>query len=122
MVIANGVDIVSIHQIEKSIKNPRFIKNIYSSEEQAYIHGKHSPAQTAAGHFAAKEAFLKAIGTGIRTTDLHHIGISHHQQGSPFFSLSGWAIALLGDRSITLSISHTDTDAIAFVTIYDHQS
>ena len=118
MTIQNGVDIVSVSRIEKSIQNPRFLHNIYSVEEQVYILAKHTPAISAAGHFAAKEAFLKAIGTGIRSTDLNKIGISHDSHGAPYFVLEGWATTLLSGRKIALSISHTSRDAIAFVTVY----
>lgn len=118
MTLQNGVDIIEINRIEKSITNQRFIQRIFSEEEQAYIFKKHTPASTAAGHFAAKEAFVKALGTGITTLDLNHIGITHTTDGAPVFALTGWAAQQLGSNQVTLSISHTDQTAIAFVTIY----
>ncbi len=117
--ILNGVDIVEVARIKKSMQSPRFMANIYSIEEREYLEIKSRPEESAAGFFAAKEAFLKAVQTGIKTMDLHNISVSHNDNGAPFFVLSGWAKDSLAGRDISLSISHTSENAIAFVTIIE---
>jgi len=70
-----------------------------------YIHGKGITAdQTAAGLFAAKEAYFKALGTGIQISKLSEIEICHSELGTPYYKNNPHA---------TLSISHTEKIAVA---------
>ena len=59
MRVRNGVDIVAVERIEKSMKRPGFMARCFSPEEQEYICRKACPAETAAALWAAKEAFGK---------------------------------------------------------------
>ena len=65
MRVRNGVDIVAVERIEKSMKRPGFMARCFSPEEQEYICRKACPAETAAALWAAKEAFGKAMGVGL---------------------------------------------------------
>ncbi|MEG2087280.1 MAG: holo-ACP synthase [Angelakisella sp.] len=116
--IMAGVDSVEIARMERLISRESFCNRIFSVEEQQYIVGKHHPAQTAAGHFAAKEAFLKAMGTGITRLDLCEVGVSHDVAGAPRLALRGWASELAEGWSLSLSITHTNATATAFVVAY----
>ncbi|MEG0752859.1 MAG: holo-ACP synthase [Angelakisella sp.] len=113
--VTAGVDSVSIARMEKSMERESFCNRIFSEQEREYFSGKHRPAQSAAGHFAAKEAFLKAMGTGVINMNLRDIGVLHDEQGAPYFVLTDWAAELCGDRELALSITHEDNIAIAFV-------
>ena len=72
-----GIDLVEIKRIEKSLKNPSFLKRIYSESELSRYADGNIPPQSAAGAFAAKEAFLKALGVGIFDIPLYEISVMH---------------------------------------------
>ena len=115
---ATGIDLVEISRIEKLLKNPRFIKRVYSERELSRYADGNIPPQSAAGAFAAKEAFLKVLGVGIFDLPLCEISVMHRPSGAPYFLLSGKAEKLAsmhGLYDIALSISHTDNYAAAVV-------
>ena len=64
MRLQNGVDIVAVARMEKSLQREGFLRRCFSPEEQEYICRKANPAETAAALWAAKEAFGKALGVG----------------------------------------------------------
>lgn len=114
-----GTDIAKISRFEKLTKND-IPNKIFSETEAKYILSKKNRAQTAAGIFAAKEAFLKALGTGLNKVALNEITVTHSPYGSPKFAFFGKALEktenLLAD-DISLSISHDGDYAIAVVCI-----
>ena len=86
-----GTDIVNIKRIEKLIKkNSSFKKKIFKDKEIKYCQKKKNPFSYYAKRFAAKEAFSKALGTGI-TKDINfkNIQISNNINGKPFITLKG---------------------------------
>jgi len=104
----------------------RFAARVFTPNERAYLLAKGH--ESAAGLFAAKEAVAKALGTGIRGFWPDQIEIAHDALGKPHVILHKEAALIAkklakGKRrfyrgySISLSISHTDTDAIAFAVI-----
>ena len=101
-----GLDLCEIARMEKLLKDERFLERYFNEGETGYIQSKgRNAAQTMAGIFAAKEAFAKALGTGI-VFNLKEISIFHDEAGRPGYSLSGEAEKLgQGDRFF-LSISH----------------
>lgn len=99
-----GTDIVKISRIEKSIENPRFLYRVYTKSEQEYC----KRVESLAGLFAAKEAYFKAIGTGIQMP-INQVEISHNENGKPF---------LVGIENSDLSISHDGDYAIATVILW----
>lgn len=99
-----GTDIVKISRIEKSIISEHFIESVFTSEEAEYCRN----AENFAGLFAAKEAYLKALGTGINCR-LNTIEIAHDEKGKPFFK---------NIQNSDLSISHDGDYAIATVIIW----
>lgn len=101
-----GFDLCEIARMEKLMENGRFLARFFTEEEQAYIRAKgKGAAQTMAGIFAAKEAFAKAVGTGI-AFDLREVGIAHNEAGQPRYTLSGRAAEIGAGGRFLLSISH----------------
>tara|TARA_B100001750_G_C15164361_1_gene426074 strand:- start:128 stop:523 length:396 start_codon:yes stop_codon:yes gene_type:complete len=87
-----GTDIVNIKRMEDSLKKRGFsFKNkIFSRKEISYCDNKKNPSSFYAKRFAAKEAFSKALGTGIRKgVNLKNIEISNNSQGKPSIKLKG---------------------------------
>ena len=76
-----------------------------------------------AGAFCAKEAFAKALGTGVRGFSLCEVQILHDEYGAPNFSLSGNAQKIATEKGLefSLSITHTDTIAMASVIAYSKE-
>jgi len=118
LVLGLGFDLVDIKRIERLIENEHFFNRVYSEREREYIiaQGKSAP-QSAAGIFAAKEAFSKSLGTGIVKMSLQSIEVLHDELGAPYFHLSEGAYdaAKSKNASFLLTITHTDTTAGAVV-------
>ena len=112
-----GIDLTEIERIKKSCQNPRFIARVFSAKEQEYFASKRNPYPSMAAAFAAKEAFSKALGTGIRGFELNEVSVEHDPLGAPFFTFTGHAADIVRQRklSFSLSLTHTDTVAAAFV-------
>ena len=120
-ILGMGTDLAEVDRIEHSIARygDRFLQRIYTAGEIAYVTGKANRFERYAARFAAKEAGMKALGTGwsggIRWQDLE---VANLPSGRPTLRLHGQAAEHavgLGVRHIHLSLSHTDTMAIAFV-------
>lgn len=121
MIIETGVDAVEIPRIAKSIRRPGFLRRFFSEEEQQYFESRKNAPQTVAGHFAAKEAFSKAMGTGISGFELREVSIRHDGRGKPFFALTGGAEKLAAGWRLSLSITHTADTATAFVAAWKEE-
>jgi len=113
-----GVDICEIKRLGRIIEQhgERFLNRVYTRHEIRYCRKMHDPNPSFAVRFAAKEAFLKALGTGlrdgIRWCDME---IMNDEQGKPVMHITGRAADLLDGRQVALSMSHTRDNAIAFV-------
>ena len=118
-----GLDLTPIDRIRESIRNPRFLARVFSDEERAYFETKKDPAPFAAACFAAKEAFAKALGTGVRGFSLNEVSVAHDEWGAPFLRLSGRALALAEKRglSFSLSLTHTVDTAGAVVIAFEEK-
>jgi holo-[acyl-carrier protein] synthase len=121
MIVGIGTDIIEIARIERLLtKQKRFQKRIFTEVEIAYCETKKNNAQNYAARFAAKEAFLKAIGTGWRQgVAFKEIELVNNEQGKPEIFLSGKAKEIadnLGITNIQVSVSHLKDFAIAVVT------
>lgn len=118
-----GIDLCEISRIEAAItKNSRFLERWYTQEEREYILGRgKAGAQSAAAMFAAKEAFLKAIGTGIGSgIALTDVAVHHDEKGAPRYALTGEAERKMGEieaQRAWLSISHEGGMAAAVCVI-----
>jgi len=107
-----GIDLCEIARMQRLLDEGHSLRRIFTEEEQAYIYSKGaSAAQTMAGMFAAKEAVLKALGTGL-TIPLTDIVITHTELGQPAATLAGKAAELGG--KVMISITHEAGMAAAF--------
>ena len=118
-----GIDLCEISRIEAAIaKNDRFLERWYTQQEQDYIRSRgKAGAQSAAAMFAAKEAFLKAVGTGIgRGIAMTDIAVHHDELGAPQYALTGEAEKKMGEMGANrawLSLSHESGMAAAVCVI-----
>ncbi len=123
MILSIGIDIVEVYRIEQAIaRTPRFAERVFTAGERSFCEGKGvAAAQSYAGRFAAKEAFLKALKTGWRgKINWHDVEVICDAAGAPSLQLGGEALRLLeqkGAAAVHLSISHTRQYAIAQVTL-----
>ncbi|HJS50814.1 MAG TPA: holo-ACP synthase [Pyrinomonadaceae bacterium] len=121
MIVSTGIDIVEVYRIEETMaRTPRFGDRVFTPAEREYCDAKGAAAaQSYAGRFAAKEAFLKALKTGWRgKITWQDIEILNDGDGVPSLSLTGEASSLFkksGAERIHLSISHTSEHAVAHV-------
>ena len=107
-----GIDLCEVARMQTLLDEGRSLRRMFTEEEQAYIAGKGaSAAQTMAGMFAAKEAVLKALGTGM-TIPMTDIVISHTELGQPVVTLAGKAAEFGG--TMLVSITHEAGMAAAF--------
>lgn len=123
MIVGIGCDIIEIERIARAIKSESFIRRVFTAEEAAYCQrrGQQAPASFAA-RFAAKEAVLKALGTGLREGSLQEIAVDNDGLGKPLVQLSGHFAILakqLGVKNIQISLSHSRELATAYVIMED---
>ena len=99
-----GIDLCEIARMQRLLDEGHSLRRMFTEAEQAYITGKGaSAAQTMAGMFAAKEAVLKALGTGL-TVPMTDVVITHTELGQPVVTLTGKAASLGGQ--VMISITH----------------
>ncbi len=116
MILGVGIDLCEVGRMEEALEKGGFLERFFAPGEQTYIlsRGK-GRAESMAGHFAAKEAGLKALGCGI-ALPLDEICVDHDERGAPFFRLTGQVLALFercGGKALWLSITHTRETAAA---------
>lgn len=114
-----GVDVTPIHRIEKSLSNPRFLTRVFSKQENQLLQQRNYDPQTAAANYAAKEAFSKALGTGVRGFALGEVSVLRDEKGAPFLQLDGQAKQLAQGRTFLVSLTHDGGNAIAVVVGFD---
>lgn len=118
-----GIDSIEIDRVSKSIEKPSFISRVFGKEESSELNDKGFPAESAAACFAAKEAFGKALGTGLTAFDLNEVQVLHNQAGKPYLSPSGAAKAAADCNNLDfdISITHTKTVATAVVIAFERR-
>lgn len=113
-----GVDIVEVSRIRAILeRTPAFARRAFSEAEQGYCNGTADPAVHYAARFAAKEAVVKALGTGFAEgVGIRDVEVRRAKGGRPFAVLTGGAARAaerLGVTEVPISLSHTATDAVA---------
>ncbi|MHB8894310.1 MAG: holo-ACP synthase [Candidatus Geothermincolia bacterium] len=107
-----GVDVVSVERIELAASRSKaFLSRNFSAGELAYCFSREAKEQHLAARFAAKEAVAKALGTGLKATQVE---VAHGPGGAPFIRLSGRLLAEHSDKQLLLSLSHDGGYAVAF--------
>ncbi len=123
MILGTGVDIVSVGRVRGVLdrQRTRFIERVFTRGEQEYCDAHRDPAPHYAARFAAKEALLKALGTGwsggIRWVDVE---VCREEGKAPVIRIHGEAAqiaARMGVRAIHISLSHSDENAVATVVL-----
>ncbi|MBN2829378.1 MAG: holo-ACP synthase [Candidatus Cloacimonetes bacterium] len=122
MIYGIGTDIMEVARMKKTMENtPSIRERLFSENEIAYCEGKARKYEHYCGRFAAKEAFVKALRTGLRDAlSFHEIEIVNDELGAPSIQLLGASrdsVLALGDLKIHLSISHIKETATAFVVL-----
>jgi holo-[acyl-carrier protein] synthase len=121
MIVGLGVDIAEIDRIEAAIvrRGRAFIQRVFTPAEIAYCERHRHQAERYAGRFAAKEAAMKALGTGwrrgVRWVDIE---VVREPSGKPTLKFSGVTRAIadrLGVKHIAITITHTGNMALAEV-------
>ena len=119
-----GTDIIKISRISKSIKKKSFIKRLFNNDEISKCNKTKNSANCFAKRFAAKEAFSKALGTGVaKGINFKEIIILNEKNGKPYIKLIDETKKAVDNKlkiknyKISLSLSDEDKYAVAFVTI-----
>ena len=115
--LSTGVDIIEIPRVRLVFEKygQRFLDRVFTADEIAYCRGR---ASNLAARFAAKEAAMKALGTGIRGVAWKDIEVVRHESGAPSIQLHGRAknrAQRLGIQEMALSLSHSREYAVASV-------
>lgn len=122
MIIGIGTDIIEIERVRRAVSSEHFKKKVFTENEQNYCESRGiQSAASYAARFAAKEAFFKALGTGIFTS-LTEVEILNNDAGQPQIFLYGEAKTFaekLHVKKIFVSLSHCREYATAFVTLTD---
>ena len=123
MIFGIGVDLVEVSRIRESLEKfpERFVRKVFTTVEQEYCSRMPAPEMHYAARFAAKEAFLKALGTGkargIAWTD---VGIVNLGSGQPTLELVGRAAEVMAEKGAGVahvSLSHSRGHAMAAVVL-----
>ena len=121
MIVGTGVDIAEVGRIKAAVERfgERFLKRVFTPAEVRYCMGKLNAAERLAARFAAKEAGMKAIGTGLRHgVTWQDVEVLRLPGQRPVLKFSGKAAEFaerLGCKRTHLSLSHTKEQAIAHV-------
>ncbi len=119
-----GTDIISIDRIKNSLKNKNFVHRIFNEKEILKCKNNNNSTHCYAKRFAAKEAFSKALGTGIANgINFNEIVVLNKKSGKPYINVIGQSKKILYKKfkgkktKISLSLSDEKKYAVAFVTI-----
>ncbi|RDW17170.1 holo-ACP synthase [Oceanobacillus arenosus] len=116
MIKGIGIDIIELYRIKKGMEaNTRFVDRILTENERHLfnqLQNHHRKVEFLAGRFAAKEAFAKAVGTGIGKLSFHHIEVLPDSHGAPVISAHGYE-----EYRSFISITHSRDYAVAQVVI-----
>lgn len=119
-IVGTGTDLARIERFRKFLEpGNKVLERVFNTEERAYALSMKDPAPHFAARFAAKEAFFKALGTGLRDgLAWQQVVVERDRLGCPSLRLSGRAEELLserGGRTTHLSYSHDGDYAVATV-------
>lgn len=116
-----GVDLCEVARLEKSLQSESFCRRVFAPAERAWLEALPPArrAQSAAANFAAKEAFLKAVGTGLAGFALDELAVLRGESGAPYYAFSGAAAAWMEKNALRahLSLTHEAGLACAFVVL-----
>ena len=121
MIAGIGTDIAEVKRFEKWVQNPQMLERFFNEKELSTAKSDSAKCQHYAVRFAAKEAFSKALGTGITGFSLKDVYITNNSEGKPLLNIEGEALSLmkerLGECNAFVSLSHEKEYAVAFVVL-----
>lgn len=121
MIVGTGTDLAEVDRIRQAMERfgPRFLERICTPAEIAYIERKANHYERFAARFAAKEAGMKAIGTGwrrgVRWRDFEVVNLPSGKPTLRFHGVAAQVAARLGVKTVSLSLTHTAQLAMAMV-------
>ena len=120
MICGIGTDISEVKRFQKWVEKPNLYQRFFNEKEIMDKGTDNAKCQHYAARFAAKEAFSKALGTGL-VFDLKEVFITNNSEGKPILNVNGKAADILKDKygkcTLHVSLSHEKEYAIAFVVI-----
>lgn len=123
MITGTGIDVVHVGRLEHWLCDMKLVRRFFHEEEiEASLSRGKAASLSLAARFAAKEAFGKALGTGLRGIVLRDILVRNDRFGKPEILVTGTAEAALakaGARRVHLSLTHERDNAIAVVILED---
>ena len=121
MIAGIGTDIAEVKRFEKWVQNPQMLERFFNEKELSTAKSDLAKCQHYAVRFAAKEAFSKALGTGITGFSLKDVYITNNSEGKPLLNIEGEALSLmkerLGECNAFVTLSHEKEYAVAFVVL-----
>lgn len=124
MIAGIGIDIIENSRMSSHVDDHKFLSRIFNEDEIKYLHEKGRSAQRLAAHFAVKEAFFKAVGTGIANgLNFRDVCITHEDNGRPVIFMSEKVRNILESRFgkkefiLHISLSHEKAYSVANVII-----
>ena len=126
MIVGIGIDIVEIDRMAAALQREAFIKRVFSEEEQNYCEGRGGQrAASYAARFAAKEAAVKALGTGFSGGCWKDVSVTQDGNGQPYLRLQGHYASVARVRGVTrmyLSLTHAREYAAAQVVMWGEEN
>ena len=121
MIVGIGTDIAKVSRFERWTKDPSMICRFFNTNEMNTAKSMQASCEHYAARFAAKEAFVKALGIGLAGFSLRDVYITNDQNGKPALNVCGSAQKILksmyGDCYVHVSLTHEKEYAVAFVII-----
>ena len=121
MITGIGIDIVNVNRMERWLKKPELLKRYFHPDELSCTLSKGSGAAASlAVRFAAKEAFGKALGTGLANITLKDIMVLNEHNGKPaitFFGTARKALENSGSKKAHISLTHERDNAVAMIVL-----
>lgn len=125
MILGIGTDIAKVSRFEKWVKNQSMIERFFNEKERSSASSQAALCEHYAARFAVKEAFSKALGTGLSGFELKDVYITNNDSGAPVLNVQGKALSYIrkhfGECNFFVSISHEKEFAIAFVILEKKQ-
>ena len=121
MILGTGVDIAEVTRVRETIERfgDRFLRRIFTEGEVRYCERRARRFESYAARFAAKEAGMKALGTGwsrgVRWRDIEVVRLKGQRPTIQFHGVAADIAAKLGTKNIALSLTHTSEEALAHV-------
>lgn len=117
MIYGIGVDMTEISRIRKACSKESFLRKVFS-EREAELYADR--AEKLAAGFAAKEAFSKALGTGVRGFSMREVELLRDELGKPYYAFSGRAAEIVEKKGLRSHVSVTDEgDLVTVFTVLE---